>query len=103
MNMLANSTADLTGSVHHMVDEAEQFLKAAARSGDAKLDAARGKFAEQVRDVRAQLDDLGSEAAHQMRRTARRADRTVHTYPYRAIGVAAAAGLLIGLLAGRRW
>ena len=103
MNMLANSTTDLTGSLHHMVDEAEQFLKAAARSGNAKLDAARDKFAEQVRNVSAQLDDLESEAVHQLRQATRRADRAVHTHPYRAIGVAAAAGLLIGLLASRRW
>jgi ElaB/YqjD/DUF883 family membrane-anchored ribosome-binding protein len=103
MNVLANSTADLAGSVHHMVDEAERFLKAAARSGDATFDAARGRFAEQVRDARAQLDELEGEVAHELRRAAHRADRAVHAHPYRAIGVAAAAGLLIGLLAGRRW
>ena len=103
MNMLANSTADLAGSVNHMVDEAEQFLKAAARSGDAKFDAVRDKFAEQVRHVRAQLDDFEGEAVHRMRRAARGADRAVHSHPYRAVGVAAAAGLLIGLLVSRRW
>ena len=103
MNTLANSTADLAGSVHHMVDEAEQFLEAAARSGDATFDAARGRFAEQVSDVRAQLVDLGDDASHQMRRTAHRADRAVHTHPYSVIGAAAVTGLLIGLLAGRRW
>ena len=103
MNMLANSTPDLPRSVLQMVDEAERFLKAAARSGDATFDAACGKFAEQVRDVRAQLVDLGDDATHQMRRAAHRADRAVHTHPYTVIGAAAVTGLLIGLLAGRRW
>lgn len=102
MNMLADTTADLAGSVRHMVHEADQFLKVAAERGDARFDAVRGQFIEQVRHVRAQLDDLESETVRQARHVARKVDRTVHAHPYRALGIAAAIGLLAGLLASRR-
>jgi len=102
MNTLSNSTKGLADSVRHMVDEADQFLKVAAESGDAKFDSVRGKLVDQVRRMRANLDDLESETVHQVRRAARRADHVVHTHPYQAIGIAAAAGLLVGLLVSRR-
>ncbi len=55
MNTFANSAKDLADSVRHMVDEADQFLKVAAESGDAKLDSVRGKLVEQVRRMRTSL------------------------------------------------
>ncbi len=102
MNTFTNSTKDLADSVRHMVDEADQFLKVAAESGDAKLDSVRGKLVEQVRRMRTSLDDLESQTAHQARRAARRADHVVHAHPYQAIGIAAALGLLVGLLGSGR-
>jgi ElaB/YqjD/DUF883 family membrane-anchored ribosome-binding protein len=102
MSMLTSSAAGLADSARHMADEAEEFLKVAAQSGDARFDAFRERFSDRVRQVRARVDDWESEAVHQVRRAARTADRSVHTHPYRAMGIAAAAGVLIGLLASRR-
>ena len=99
---LADGKDALASSLRHMVDEADQFLKTAARSGDDGLDAARQRLADQVRTLRAQLEELEDEAVHKARRAARAADRTIHTHPYGAMGLAAAAGLLIGFLASRR-
>lgn len=92
----------LTQGLRHMIDEADQFLKSAAQSGDQKFDAARDKFIEQVREMRVQLDDLEDSARHKARQAARAADQTVQAHPYGAMGIAAAAGLLIGFLAARR-
>jgi ElaB protein len=93
---------NLASSVRHMVDEADQFLQAAAQSGDAKFDAMRDSFVRQVRQLRAQLDELEDGAIHKVRHAARNADLAVQTHPYSAMGFAAAAGLAIGLLIGRR-
>lgn len=103
MNTFTNSTRVLADTVGHMVDEADQFLKVAAESGDAKFDSVRGKLVDQVRRMRANLDDLESETIHQARRAARITDRAVHAHPYKALGIAAVVGLLVGgLLASRR-
>jgi ElaB/YqjD/DUF883 family membrane-anchored ribosome-binding protein len=98
----ANGQEGLAHSLRHMVDEADQFLKAATQSGDAKFDAVRDKFVEQVRQMRVQLDELEDSAIHKARRAARTTALVIQSHPYGAMGIAAAAGLLIGFLAARR-
>jgi ElaB/YqjD/DUF883 family membrane-anchored ribosome-binding protein len=97
-----NAKAGLADSVHRMIDETDRFLKDAAASGDEKLDLVRGRLADQVRQLRAQLEELEDAARYKARHAARVTDRTVHEHPYSAMGIAAAAGLLIGFLAARR-
>lgn len=99
---LANSKEDVSRTLRRLVDEADRALKSAARTGDEKFDAARDQFVDQVRQIRSQLDEVEDTAAYRARRAARAADRSLHEHPYSAIGIAAAAGLLIGFLAARR-
>jgi ElaB/YqjD/DUF883 family membrane-anchored ribosome-binding protein len=98
----ANGKEGLAHDLRHLVDEADQFLKAAAQSGDEPIDGVRQQFVEQLRQMRAQLDELEDSTMHKARHAVRRADHAVHEPPYGAIGIAAAAGLLIGFLAARR-
>ena len=92
----------LTEDLRHVVDDAEQLLKNAAGSGDAQFDALRERFDQQLRRMRLQLEDLEHDAVHKAREAARAADAAVHTHPYAAIGVAAAVGLLLGVVLARR-
>ncbi|MEW6707475.1 MAG: DUF883 domain-containing protein [Pseudomonadota bacterium] len=98
----ANTKDKLAANLRHMIDEADQMLKTAADAGDQKFDQARLKLEHQLRSLRLQLDELEENATYRAREAARRADATVHSHPYGAMGVAAAAGLLIGVLLGRR-
>jgi ElaB/YqjD/DUF883 family membrane-anchored ribosome-binding protein len=98
----ANGRQGLAQSLRHMIDETDQWLKTAAASGDHKFDAVRDNFAEQVRHMRAQLDELEDSAIHKARHAARSADQAVNAHPYGAMGIAAAVGLLVGFLAARR-
>jgi ElaB/YqjD/DUF883 family membrane-anchored ribosome-binding protein len=92
----------LAHNLRQMVDQTESFLQAAAQTGDDKFMEIRGQLAAQVRNMRRQLDELEDNAVHKARHAARVADQTIHGHPYGAIGVAAAAGLLVGFLAARR-
>jgi ElaB/YqjD/DUF883 family membrane-anchored ribosome-binding protein len=92
----------VTDSLRHMVDEADHLLKSAALAGDQKFDEARQRIEHQLRELRMQLDELEHSALHRARQAARAADQTVHSHPYGAMGVAAAVGLLVGLLVARR-
>lgn len=98
----ANDRQGLANSLRHMIDEADTLLKSAARTGDETFDNIRDKFTDQVRQMRAQLEELEETAAYRAKRAAREADRTVHEHPYSAMGIAAAVGLLIGVLVARR-
>ena len=98
----ANVQQGVARSLRHMVDEADQFLKAAGQSGDATIDTVRDKMTQQVRRMRMQLDEMQGSSIHKARRAARTTDLAIQNHPYRAIGIAAAAALLIGFLAARR-
>ena len=76
----------------------EELLKDAANASGARFTAARAKFAEKVTSVRAGLADVSQPVV----RKARQVDEYVHGNPWTAVGVAAAAGILIGFLAAKR-
>lgn len=98
----SNGGGTLAKDLRHMIDETDQLLKSAVASGDEAFDAVRGQFAEQVRQMQTQLDDLERAGMVRARQAVRAADNTVHAHPYGAMGIAAAAGLLVGFLAARR-
>lgn len=94
--------ASLRQDVRNVVNDTEQLLKAAARNGDDGLADLRGRLELQLRHLRAELGDLEAGALQRARLAARSADQTLRAHPYGAIGLAAAAGLLVGFLAARR-
>lgn len=92
----------LSDGLRHVVDEADSWLKSAVSVGDRRFDEARLKLEHQLDAIRRELDELEESALHRARRAAREADLAVQQHPYRAIGVAAAAGMLLGVLLSRR-
>jgi ElaB/YqjD/DUF883 family membrane-anchored ribosome-binding protein len=92
----------LAHNLRRMVDEAENFLQAAAQTGDENFMTIRSQLAAQVRRMRRQLDELEDNTVHKARRAVRMADQTIHGHPYGAVGVGVAVGLLVGFLAARR-
>lgn len=99
---IADAKQGLATNLRRMIDEADHLLASAGKTGDQAFDAARDQLSDHVRRMREQLDDLEVAALYRAKRAARAADYTVHEHPYGAMGVAAAAGLLIGFLAARR-
>jgi len=101
--MLAGNGSQAAGhNLRHLVDEIDTFLKSAADTGDQRFNAVRDKLTVQVQDMREQLDALNRATLERVKTAARQADESVHAHPYGAMGVAAAAGLLVGYLAARR-
>ena len=92
----------LAASLKQMVDEADQWLRTAQRTGNAELDSARDKFEAQLRHAKTELRHIEETVAQQARRAAHATDQAVHEHPYTAMSVAAGVGLLIGMLVARR-
>ena len=92
----------LAQSLKHMVDEADHLLAKAERTGSEQFVAAREKFEAQLRQAKEELRHLEVTALENARRAARATDHAVHEHPYAAMGLAAGAGLLIGMLITRR-
>jgi ElaB/YqjD/DUF883 family membrane-anchored ribosome-binding protein len=89
----------MTGDIRTVIADGEDLLKAAAEVSGEGFAAARRKFEDRLGDARARLAGASRAAAATARQTAAATDGFVHARPWTAIGIAAVAGLAIGLLA----
>lgn len=96
--MTTVSTDKLMADLRAVVRDAEELLRATAGQGSAQLQELRERAEESLGAARARLQEAGEEA----REAARDIDQQVRASPWAAVGIAAAAGLLLGLLLGRK-
>lgn len=92
----------ITRHLQALADEAEALLKATARAGDEKVADARVRLADELGHIRDRLGDLEDRALTRAKAAARRTDEAAHAHPYVGMGAAAAVGLLLGFVLGRR-
>jgi ElaB/YqjD/DUF883 family membrane-anchored ribosome-binding protein len=82
--------------------EAETLLKQAAKESGEKATDLRSQVETKLRSAKLKLLELQDDAVDNAKAAARATDDYVHDNPWQAIGVAAAVGLLVGLVIGRR-
>ena len=92
----------MAGDIRSVIADGEDLLKAAAEVSGEGFAVARQKFEKKLGSAKARLADASQAAVEKTKETAAVANRYVHDNPWPAIGVAAAAGLLIGFLAAKR-
>lgn len=85
-----------------VVADAEALLRATANQGGDELAAVRSKAEESLRVVKARITEEQVALLVKTKEAAKATDAYVHDNPWKAVGVAAGFGLLIGLLGGRR-
>lgn len=93
---------DLITDFKVVVADAEALLKATANQGGDKLAEVRAKAEESLRIAKARMADAQEALLAKTREAAKATDVYVHENPWKAVGVAAGVGLVIGLLIGRR-
>jgi len=92
----------LAASLRRVVSDAEDLLTATADQTDGKISELRERAKENLKLAREKLADLSAAGRERARQAADAADDYVHDNPWSSIGVAAAVGLLVGVLLGRR-
>jgi len=85
-----------------VVADAEALLKATASQGGEKVAEVRAKAEESLRIAKVKMAEAQAALLARTKEAARATDVYVHENPWRAIGVAAGVGVVIGLLIGRR-
>lgn len=101
--MTANGSADkLIDDLHAVIRDAEVLLKATAVQTGEKIQEARTRAEETVRQAKERLAGVEDEALQRARAIAEEADVYVRANPWAAIGIAAGVALVLGLLLGRR-
>jgi len=85
-----------------VIADAEELLKATTGATGERIAAARARAEETLKAARVKLSRLDDVVIDQAKETARAADEYVREHPWGAVGIAAVAGLLIGVLISRR-
>jgi len=85
-----------------VVADTEALLKATANQGGEKLAEVRAKAEESLGVMKARMAQAQAALLAKTQEAAKATDAYVHENPWGAAGVAAAVGLMIGLLIGRR-
>ena len=85
-----------------IIADGEDMLKAAATVSGESLAVARTKFEGRLKSARAALADASQPMLERTRESAAAADEYVRANPWSAVGIAVAAGALVGFLAGKK-
>jgi ElaB/YqjD/DUF883 family membrane-anchored ribosome-binding protein len=96
------STRRLMEDLRAVVADAEALMTATANDASDRAKDARHKASESVEKARARLEQLESELKARAKAAADEATGYVRDNPWQALGVAAAIGVVIGVLLGRR-
>ena len=102
VNEFERARGRMAGDFRTMITDSEDLLKAAATVSGEGFTAARTKFEEKLKSAKATLADASQPVFDKTRETAAAADDYVHGNPWTVIGVAIAAGVLLGFLAAKR-
>jgi ElaB/YqjD/DUF883 family membrane-anchored ribosome-binding protein len=92
----------LAADLRIVVADAEELLRATASQAGEKAAAARVKIQESLDVAKLKLAQLSEVGMDQAKAAARATDDYVHDHPWNAVGIAALAGLVLGILISRR-
>jgi ElaB/YqjD/DUF883 family membrane-anchored ribosome-binding protein len=92
----------LVADLKIVVADAEELLRATASQAGEKAIAARERIQASLAAAKIKLVEAERAALEKAKQAAKEADEYVHEHPWKAVGIAAAAGLVLGLLIGRR-
>lgn len=92
----------LVANLRRVIADAEDLLSATAGQTDSKIAELRARAKENLQVAREKLADADAAVRARARQAATATDEYVHDNPWSSIGAAAALGILIGVLLGRR-
>lgn len=92
----------LAADFHAVMNDIDALMKATGQQADGEAKALRARIGERLESAKDKLLDAQHEAVQRAKAAAAATDDYVHDNPWQAIGIAAALGLAVGVLIGRR-
>ena len=92
----------LAADLRVVVADAVELLKATASQAGEKVAAARVKIQESLDVAKVKLARVSEAGVDKAKEAARATDDFVHEHPWKAVGIGAAVGMIVGLLISRR-
>jgi ElaB/YqjD/DUF883 family membrane-anchored ribosome-binding protein len=92
----------LVAEMKVVMADAEELLKATASAAGDKVSAARARMEDSLRTARVKVAEAQEVVVDRAKAAARATDDYVHANPWRAVGIGAGVGLVIGILISLR-
>jgi len=92
----------LVADLKVVVADAEELLRATASQAGEKAAAARARIEASLATAKVKLSEAERALLEKTKQAAKATDDYVHENPWRAVGIAAVAGLVLGVLIARR-
>ncbi len=96
------TTDKLVTDMKVVITDAEDLLRATASAAGEKVSAARAKLEDSLRTARVKVSQAQEVVVDKAKAAAQATDDYVHAHPWKAVGTAAAVGVIIGMLIARR-
>jgi ElaB/YqjD/DUF883 family membrane-anchored ribosome-binding protein len=96
------SKQKLVADLKLVVADAEELLRATASQAGEKVSAARERIQASLATAKVKLTDAERVVVDKTKDAAKATDEYVRENPWQAVGIAAAAGLVLGVLISRR-
>ncbi|MGL4406875.1 MAG: DUF883 family protein [Zoogloea sp.] len=102
MSDLNTANEKLVSDFKAVVADTEELLRLTADQTGDKAVEVRARLREKLAGAKVKLQELEAAVVEKTKAAARATDEYVHENPWKAVGVAAGAGFLLGLLLNRR-
>jgi ElaB/YqjD/DUF883 family membrane-anchored ribosome-binding protein len=99
---IADSKDKLIEDLRLVVSDAEELLRATANQAGEAAAAARARIQESLQVVKGRLVAAETSVIERTQEAAKVTDEYVHDSPWKAIGISACAGVIVGMLIARR-
>jgi ElaB/YqjD/DUF883 family membrane-anchored ribosome-binding protein len=97
----ANPRDQIMANLHLFIADAEELLSATdSQAGDGAA-SERARIQERIESVKEHLGDAESAIIQRTLQAAKYTDQCVHNHPWKAVGLSACVGALIGILIAR--
>ena len=96
------SQEKLVADMKAVIADAEDILHATADQAGDKIAGLRARVKDRLQDAKARLADAEAVLVAKTRAAARATDAYVHENPWKAVGIGAGVGFLVGFILGRR-
>lgn len=98
----AASKEKLMEDLRMVVGDAEELLRATSHQVGEGAAAARARIQENLHAVKEHLADAETAVIERTRQAAKATDQYVHENPWKAVGISACLGVIVGILIARR-
>ena len=98
----ARAKEKLSADFRSIMEDIDSLMNATTDKAEGDISALRARIIDRLDGAKERVVDAQHEAVERAKRAAAATDRFVHDHPWQAIGVAAAIGVAVGVLIGRR-